>query len=510
MARHGIEVTETAFADLAVSFGDLLVARSRGEPADEVAGSTRALAGRYRRRRRDFDGVLDATEVGGGAPDDRAALENMRATLEWFDELEPTPGARPTAGGTAAEDAATRGLRATTYRRYGLAASRIRVGGETIDRLTALGRLGSEPDPATRRAIFEAMAPVWQAVDGDGGDASPYRRLVASTAARWATHGSTIEANATALGLAPGTAEATFRSILRAWKAVMGPTELEPWDYRYAVGAASRQLDARAPQDRLLAINHAYLAALGAEPAALRLRTTSCRGPGDRSSRSPSRRARAWRRIRPPRPAGGRDPPGSSPPTRKAASATSRNSCTRVATRSRPPGSACGRPSRSTRWRPPPSSRPRPTSWAGTSPSRIGSDAGSGDAADPRDALLDRYGAVMLDVCWALFEIVVHRHPDRRPNDIWSEIAHEGLGVIPHPEWSWWAVRGQLIESPGYLANYALSAIVAAAVRARILELRGPWWDGDPGWYPFVAEALFAPGRRGRRLRCFESCSVAR
>jgi hypothetical protein len=107
---------------------------------------------------------------------------------------------------------------------------------------------------------------------------------------------------------------------------------------------------------------------------------------------------------------------------------------------------------------------------------------------------MDRYGAVMLDVCWALFEIVVHRQPDRRPNDVWAEITHEGLGIVPHPEWSWWAVRGQLIDSPGYLANYALSAIVAAAVRATLLDLRGPWWDGDPGWYAFLAERLFAPG----------------
>ncbi len=117
-----------------------------------------------------------------------------------------------------------------------------------------------------------------------------------------------------------------------------------------------------------------------------------------------------------------------------------------------------------------------------------------GDAADTREALLDRYGSVMLDVCWALFEIELHRHPDRRPNDVWSELTHEGLGVVPHPEWSWWAVRGQLIDAPGYLANYALSAIVAAAVRQRLLELRGPWWDGDPGWFAFVAAALFAPG----------------
>ena len=47
---------------------------------------------------------------------------------------------------------------------------------------------------------------------------------------------------------------------------------------------------------------------------------------------------------------------------------------------------------------------------------------------------------------------------------------------------------------PGYLANYALSAIMAAAVRARIVEVRGPWFEGDPGWYGFVAEALFAAG----------------
>ena len=50
----------------------------------------------------------------------------------------------------------------------------------------------------------------------------------------------------------------------------------------------------------------------------------------------------------------------------------------------------------------------------------------------------------------------------------------DGLGLVPHPEWSWWAIRGQLIDGPGYLANYALSAIMAAAVRARIVEVRGP------------------------------------
>ena len=114
MAPHGIRVTELAFADLAASFGDLLVARSRGEPAPEVGGTTRALAGRYRRRRRTFDALLDGTAIDREATEDRSAFENMRATLVWFDELEPTPGARPNAGGTAAGDAAIRERRAAT------------------------------------------------------------------------------------------------------------------------------------------------------------------------------------------------------------------------------------------------------------------------------------------------------------------------------------------------------------------------------------------------------------
>jgi hypothetical protein len=44
------------------------------------------------------------------------------------------------------------------------------------------------------------------------------------------------------------------------------------------------------------------------------------------------------------------------------------------------------------------------------------------------------------------------------------------------------------------MANYALAAVIAAAVRARIREVRGPWWVGDPGWYGFVADALLGAG----------------
>ncbi len=493
MAAHGIDVTEAAYVSLNAAFGDLLVARSRGEPANPAMGSTRALAGRYRRRRRAFDALLEGTNVPSSV-DDIAALANMRASLEWLDELEPTPGARPNAGGTAAEDSATRRLRATTYRRFGQVADRVRYRADTMDRLTALGHLGSEPDPATRRAIFEAMAPVWRSVDGDGRDASPFRRLVRATAARWSAHGSTIEANAVALGLAPGTAEDTFHAILAAWRAVLGPDEVEPWDYWYVVGAASRRLDERAPQDRLLAINQAYLAALGADVEGLSIRYDVTPRSGRPlipvaftagTGLEPDPEAATGWRVRPvwvfaTYPDGGVG-------DLQELLHESGHALAAVGLRTRP--GFAEYPMSSAAFL---EATADILGWDVTEPAW--QRRWLGDAVDARDALLDRYGAVMLDVCWALFEIEVYRHPERRPNDIWAEIAHEGLGVIPHPEWSWWAVRGQLIESPGYMANYALSAIVAAAVRGRLLELRGPWWDGDPGWFEFLADRLFAAG----------------
>jgi hypothetical protein len=487
-----VEAVERAFAELLAAFGDLVVARTRGAPADPAGGSTRALARRYRARRRAFDGALEGVD---GAYDDARVLANMRATLPWLDEQEPTPGAQPTAGSATDEAPEIARARAELYRRYGQAANALRFRGETIDRTTALNRLATEPDPAIRRGLFEALAPVWRTVDGDGGDASPYRRLLRASSERWARHGSPIEANAVALGMPVGSIEGVLGQILGAWREIMEPARLEPWDYRYAVGAAARRLDRLVPVDRLLEINDRYLAALGADPRMLGLTydilprperplvpVAFTLGMGARPAGQPT------------------DGPWTPrPPWVFATYAEggignllellheSGHAIHMAAIRTRsgfldfPESSAAflegladvlGWDTDEPAWQ---------RHWLGA-------------AAEPREALLDRYGAVMLDICWALFEIELHRHPDRRPNDVWAEITADGLGIEPHPEWSWWAVRGQLIDGPGYLANYALSAIMAAAVRARILQVRGSWFAGDPGWYPFVSEALFAPG----------------
>ncbi len=490
----GIETVERSFAELLAALGDLVVAHTRGEPADPAAGSARALARRYRARRRAFDAVLDGARGSVGVEAGRA-LANMRGALPWLDELEPTPGARPTPGGPSDEDPAIVALRAGLYRRYGRAAGAIRVGSETIDRPTVLARLATERDVTVRRRMFEAMIPLWRVVDGDGRDASPYRRLLRSSAARWASHGSLVERNAVALGLPEGSIEGTLQGILGAWRGVIGPERVEPWDYRFTVGAASRRLDRLVARDLLLDLNHRYLASLGADPDALGIRYDVHPRPG-----------------RPPIPvaftlgmgAVVRDQPGSGPWTPRPPwvfATYAEGGLGDLAELLHESGHALHLAAVRT--------RPAFLDWSMDdaaflegSADVVGWDADEpawqrrwlGEAAAPREALLSRYGAVVLDIAWSLFEIELHRHPDRRPNDVWTEITTDGLGIEPHPDWSWWAIRGQLIDLPGYLANYALSAIMAAAVRERTAQLRGSWLAGDPDWYTFMAERLFAAG----------------
>jgi hypothetical protein len=99
-----------------------------------------------------------------------------------------------------------------------------------------------------------------------------------------------------------------------------------------------------------------------------------------------------------------------------------------------------------------------------------------------------------MDAAWALFEIRLHADPSLRPNDVWTDLTGTFLGIVPHPEWSWWAFRGQLVEAPGYMANYPIGAILAADLRAAIRAARGDWIDGDPGWYAWVSERLLRFG----------------
>jgi hypothetical protein len=295
--------------------------------------------------------------------------------------------------------------------------------------------------------------------------------------------------------MAPGSIEGTLREILAAWRDVLGPERVEPWDYPFRVGGNERLVREHLPRERLQPINDAHLRSLGADPAGLHITYDVTPRPG-----------------RPPIPTAftvGRDigrlnEDGSWQPADTWIFATyaegglgnleellheSGHGLHEAAIRARPAlfetlvadgGLAEGVADL--------------VGWDAHEPAFQRRHLGI--AADLQESRLGRYGAVMLDVCWALFEVVLHREPERAPNDVWAELTETGLGIVPHPEWSWWAMRGQLIDGPGYMANYALSAMVAAAVRARIREVRGDWLSdgGDPGWYAFVSEGLLRFG----------------
>ena len=349
-----------------------------------------------------------------------------------------------------------------------------------------MARLATEPDVAARQTLFEAMLPVWQAVDGDGDADSPYRRLNAASAVRWDRHGSMIEANAAVLGIPAGAFEPMLHRFLATGRARLTDVagrdgRIEPWDYRYLVGEAERRLAGSITVERMRSINDAHLRALGADPVALHVSYDIVPRPG-----------------RPVIPVAFTTDGVEGP----AVFATYEDgNLGNLAELIHESGHALHMAAIRTR----PAFRYTPVTYSAffeAIADMVGFDVSEpafqahhlGSSVEPAVASLDRYGGALLEAGLTLFEIELHRSPDRRPNDVWAEIVADELGIEPHPEWSWWVMRGQLIDLPGYLANYVLSAITASALRAAIRAERGDWSTGDPGWYRFVSERLLRFG----------------
>ena len=176
----------------------------------------------------------------------------MRGALDWLDELEPTPGARPR-GGRARRRGP--GRRAGSGRPLPTLRPRDRDGaGRRCD-----PRPADDPGAARDRAGRGRPADAVRGARAGLADAStvtgatPARIAACFARARSAgdAHGSPIEAAAAALGLAGRVArgDPADRSSPPGGRS-LGPGRIEPWDYWHAVGAAARRLDRLVPVDR--------------------------------------------------------------------------------------------------------------------------------------------------------------------------------------------------------------------------------------------------------------------
>jgi len=434
---------------------------------------------------------------------DRRALATMRRTLteELTDAPQPPGGASPADSGRCAYAARAvtdaDSLQARLYDCYGAATRDIVVDGARLDRLTVLGLLGVTADPARRRRLFLGLDRVWRSVNGADDDASPWRELLRRRARQWGAGATPFARRVTELGFVPDSVEAWLERLLETWRGALPDSTLEPWDLYYAMGAASRRLSPRIPRDSLRAVSGRFYRSLGADPAALRVHFDL----DPRAGKDPVAFTTFGAR---PGLVDGTWQPGE--PWVFASYAT--GGFDNLGELLHETGHAVHIAGIRT--------RPAFSDWPDAdlfteAIADLADEAAYdgrwqarylGDSATPAENLRAAFFGVMMDACWSLFEARLQRDTTLDPNLVWAELTGRYLHVVPHPELSWWAMRGQLIDVPGYLVNYALGAFIAADLRERITASHGDFVLGDTTWYGFVRERIYRFGleRSSRRV----------
>lgn len=490
---------ESMFQALHVVKDRIAVTNGRGVGADTDGTSIAELHRHYEATRVPLEALLARIDSAALAPEDQHAYGAMRTALAGgllsdADEAEPGPTQAPPvcdydASALARGDSAYERLERRMYSCYTRAVQHVVFEGKTLDRLTALGMLAQMDDREQRRRLFSAIDTIWRSVNGDDGAHSPYREFVKLSAARWRANGSPVDAEARVLRIDPAEMEKWLESVLEAWR-VSTPNEMiEPWDYHYQGGAASRALSARIPLDDLGTLNAHYFRDLGADLVALHVHYDLTPRVGKTPVAFTDFGAR-------PHLVNGVWLPGE-----PWVFATYRvGGLDNLDELLHETGHAVHISAIH--------QRPAFLDW----PDNDALTEGLGDVAalecyEPRwqmhylgDSvstalgLRARYSGIVMDIAWSLFEVRMHRDPTQDPNTVWSDLTSHYLHITPHPEFSWWAMRGQLIDAPGYMANYAIGSIIIADIRARVKQQHGDFTTGDPTWYAYMSEHIYRYG----------------
>jgi hypothetical protein len=461
-----------------------------------------AWAQLYRKQRKKLSQRLSSLPSHGLSENDAKAVAAMRTQFASFSETI----AAPFSPGGKCQDASPKnkdkdddknnkdnGQNYASLRRALLVcftenANNLSFEGGKITRQSALDLLHELEEPERRKAVFLALAPLWHAINGNNEPDSPYRRLIALAAADGARHGSEIDAAARDAGVSTAEVEQWLEQILDAWRQANSDQQVEPWDFSYLGARADRLLSTAIPLESLQPINERFYKDLGADLAGL----GTLYDLGLRLGKAPLAYTDFVTH--------GRMVKGAWQPTITRVSAPYARGGLFVLNELVHEN---GHVVNLTAIR----NRPAFLDWPGALFGEAFADVPAWSTYEPawqrrylgretseQVSLRALYSVVMLDVAWSLFELRMLRAPGTDPNLLWSEITSHHLRIVPHPELSWWALREQLVDAPGYMVNYGLGAVLTAEMRQHIREALGPFDTGDPRWYPWLGEHLLRYG----------------
>lgn len=451
----------------------------------EIAGRDRAFwADQYNAARPLLEHAL-AQPLALESVADQRSITSMRAYLAYredsadADSFACTDAEKP--------DLPAAALSAALYECFDSVGQALPFEGEISDRLSLFGVQEEAIEPNRRRAAFMTLSPLWRALNADNGSDSPYRRLVRAKQDDMRTAIADAERS---LGIGDGESEQWLLAALEAWRGANPGAAVEPWDFDFGNGGATRRLaECASDADAARAANARFFSDLGAPISSLNV----IEDVGVRDGMSPVDftdfvtagrwESGVWRpallRVSVMLDSGG-----------LGASAELAHEYGHVA------HAAAMRTRAPLLW-------PDDTTmlveaiadapaWSVYTP--LWQQKYLGCAASQAEGLRARLGPAMLDIAWGLFELRLAHAPTLDPNAVWTQITRDYLNIVPHPELSWWAVRGQLVESPGYMINYALGSFVTADIRARTAARIGDFDAGNARWYGELSDGLFQFG----------------
>ena len=484
--RANLARIEDAYADMNDALGAVGLIDS-GYAASHAGRDGKAWSRVLEDRRTAVRAGLEALQDAKLSEEDQRAVRLMREAVQ------PTDASAGLAPAARCADASQPGLAYTAlsealYACFDELGNNIEFEGARHTRVAAFDLLARIEEPERRKALFMAFVPLWQAINADNGAGSPYRRLIEMAAAEARKHGSEIDAAARTMGVSSASVEEWLTRVLDAWRVASGDAVIEPWDYRHAGGGVERALGDVVPRDALQRLSARYYADLGADLVSM----GTLYDLEPRAGKAPLAYADFLSR--------GRYVGGVWRPTTTRVSANYSRGGLGVlnelvhedghvvhmmAVRTRPAFMDLGDSLFVEAFADVPSWNTFDPAWQRKYLGRSAPEAVS---------LRSLYSSVMLDVAWALFELRMLRDPSADPNVVWTAITSRYLHIVPHPEVPWWAVRVQLVGSPGYMVNYGLGAVLTADLRKHIADQLGPFETGDPRWYGWLTARLLQFG----------------